>query len=249
MAEVRIFPTVGAMLDAGATVFAEVALRAFAERGRFAVALSGGNTPRGLYERLALPDGPGARIPWRATHVLWGDERCVPPDHPDSNYRLATDALLAHVAIPESQIHRMHGETADTAAAAAEYEQRMRGVLRSGDDGWPEFDLALLGMGADGHTASLFPGSEVIRDVGGRWVASTRVQKLNASRLTLTPSVLTHARNLLLLVAGRDKAEALSRALRGGDDLDATPAQLVRGARGRVVWLIDAEAAADIRAT
>ena len=183
------------------------------------VALAGGSTPRRLYERLAT-----CRFPWPETEVFFGDERCVPPDHPDSNYRMASEALLSNVP---ANVHRMPGETCDAEA----YEEELRQVFGAGP---PEFDLVLLGLGEDGHTASLFPGDPALEEKQ-RWVV--RVERPDHSRLTLTPPVLSAAHVALFLVSGAAKREALQRLRAGGD----IPAALVQAKR--VVILADEAAA------
>jgi len=198
----------GALARAAAEEVARRAEAVVAARGRFTLALSGGSTPRALYALLADPEAPWrSRVPWSRVHVFFGDERNVPPDHPDSNYRMAREALLAHV--PVGSVHRMQGER--PAAEAAElYEADLRHEF--GAAGVPALDLALLGLGADGHTASLFPGSPVLEE-RTRWVAAPFVPHLDAHRITLTVPVLERARAVLFLVSGADKASALARLL------------------------------------
>ena len=177
------------------------------------------------------------------TFLFFGVERHVPPDHPDSNYRMVREALLARVPVPEANIHRMRGEIADPRAAAREYEEVLRLACRVEADTLPRFDVCLLGLGSDGHTASLFPALPAIREAQ-RWVAAARVEKLDAWRLTLTPAVLNNARHVLFLVTGKEKAETLRAVLEGPVDADRLPAQIVRPARVRVEWLLDRDAAA-----
>lgn len=213
-----------------ADLFAEIAVSAVRERGVFNVALSGGHTPRRLYSSL---DG----IPWDKTQVFFSDERCVPPDDPESNFRMASDTLLSRVSIPRENIHRMRGE-ADPESAAREYEEEIRLVL--GDE---DLDLMLLGIGEDGHTASLFPGSEALRST--RLIEAVRVPKLNAHRLTLTPRVILGARQIIVLVTGVNKAQALKQALEGPFDPDMCPAQILRNTRA--LWLVDPCAASRLQ--
>jgi 6-phosphogluconolactonase len=219
---------------------------AVATRGRFTVALSGGSTPRSLYELLACAPWR-KRIAWTATHVFWGDERCVPPDHRDSNYRMAYQALLAHVPIPVENVHRMRGEIEPSAAAeACEYDVRAAFDLAPGKP--PRFDLILLGLGDDGHTASLFPGTVALIEQG-HWVVANWVEKLNAYRLTLTPPVLNAAHEVIFLVAGAGKAGILSQVLHGERRPDRYPAQVVQPTQGILVWLVDRAAAAELGGT
>jgi len=226
-----------------AELFARLATESVAANGRFSVALSGGSTPIALYRLLADP--PLSRtIDWPHVHLFWGDERFVPADHPESNYRLARETLISRVPIPAENVYPMPTEGNDPEAAAAQYEVTLRRsfVLSKGET--PRFDLVLLGLGADGHTASLFPGSPVLSE-DQRLVAATYVGNLDTWRLTLTPSVLNRARHVLFLVCGSEKASALRQALQGPYDPQRLPAQLVRPPEGDVTWLVD-EAAASL---
>jgi 6-phosphogluconolactonase len=197
----------------------------------FFVALAGGNTPRGLYELLARPPYRD-QINWSTVHLFWGDERCVPPDHPQSNYRMVEQSLLSHIDIPVQNIHRIKGEL-DPQQAAATYADRLREILASG-----QLDLVLLGMGSDGHTASLFPGTLALRE-RKRTVVSLYVDKLDAWRVTMTLPMLNRARNILFLVSGAAKAPALARIVDG----DPLPARRVRPVHSQVTWLVDRAAA------
>jgi 6-phosphogluconolactonase len=235
------------ILDDAAMVAEEAAVRwlalaegAVAERGRFTVALSGGSTPRGLYERLARPPFRDD-APWASTHIFWSDERTVPPSHPDSNYRMAHEALLSRVAVPLGNIRRPHGENQPT-DAAADYEQVLRLAfdLRSGE--FPRFDLILLGMGLDGHTASLFPGNPALSEVS-RLFISTHVPQQKTNRLTMTVPVLNAAAHVMFLAVGAGKAETLREVLEGDHQPSVLPAQFVRPEDGRVTWLLDRSAA------
>jgi 6-phosphogluconolactonase len=212
-------------------------------RSRFSVALSGGSTPRRLYQLLADPAQPFRdRIDWSATHVFWGDERHVPPDHPESNYRMAREALLDVVPVPAGNVHRMRGEEADAPRAARSYEEELRTFF----SGPPQFDLVLLGLGADAHTASLFPGGEAVRE-RERWVAAPWVEKLGSWRLTLTPPALNRSAAVIFLVQGEEKSDALRAVLEGERDPDRYPAQAVRPASGDLLWLVDDAAASGLR--
>ncbi len=206
---------------------------AIAARGRFAVALAGGATPRPTYALLA--EQPLAQeVEWPRVEVFWGDERCVPPDHLDSNYRMARCALLDHVPIPRENVHRIPGELPPQEAAAA-YRLELQEALGAAG----HFDLVLLGMGSDGHTASLFPGTAAV-DEEERSVVAVYVPKLGAWRVTLTLPVINAARHVIFLVAGAEKAEVLAR-VRGGEPL---PAAKVQPADGQLTWLVDRDAAA-----
>ncbi len=231
------------LMQAAAERIAGIAEHAIASRGRFTWALSGGSTPGRLYALLAHHRF-ATRIDWRRVHFFWGDERCVPPDHAESNYRMARHALLDTVKPPPENVHRMRGEE-DPHRAAASYEQLLREVLGARDDGSPaQFDLVLLGMGADGHTASLFPGTAALSEKT-RWVVANQVRESAPWRLTLTPVIINAAARIVFLVAGAGKADRLARVLRGSPaDAEALPAQLIHATRGEVLWLVDADAAA-----
>ncbi len=226
---------------AAADKFVELAAQATAASGRFTVALSGGSTPRELYEQLASNAYRG-RIDWSHVQVFWGDERAVPPESPDSNYRMSWQTLLAHVPIPQENVHRIQAERG-AQQAADEYEQALVQVFGAG---MPRFDLVLLGMGANGHTASLFPHTPVLAEQRRR-CAAVWVPELNTYRITLTAPVLNNARTVIFLVAGRDKAATLRAVLRGPYDPQALPAQLIRPNDGKLLWLVDAEAASALK--
>lgn len=243
--EIRVVPDTAALYRAGAEAFAADAQAAVAARGRFAVALSGGSTPKGLFALLAGDPALRARVPWEKLHVFWGDERPVGPDHADSNYRMAREALLDHVPIPGAQIFRIRGEAPDPAQAAAEYEATLGAALGGGadnSDAPPAFDLVLLGLGPDGHTASLFPGTTALAETR-RWVVSNWVGKLDSERITLTAPVLNAGRHVLFLAGGDDKAPALKSVLEGPFEPQQLPAQLIHPEAGPLTWIVDAAAA------
>jgi 6-phosphogluconolactonase len=223
--------------ELGATRVAALLADAAAVRGRARIALAGGRTPEALYRLLAEPPHRD-RIPWDAVEVFWGDERCVPPDHAESNYRMAHAALLSRVPIPQTHVHRMAGEAEEPTRAADEYEA----TLRQSCGVPPRLDVCLLGLGPDAHTASLFPGSPALAETG-RDVVAVRVERLRSWRLTLTPAALNAARYAIFLVCGADKAEALRAVLTGPAEPERYPAQIVRPPEGRVEWLLDKEAA------
>ena len=224
---------------AGAARFAELAGEAIAARGLFTVALSGGSTPRRTYELLAGDEDLRGRIDWPNVHVFFGDERMVPPEHPESNYRMANEALLSLVPIPPENVHRIDG-VGDAAANASAYEVELRGLFGGTD--WPRLDLVLLGMGEDGHTASLFPGTPAL-DESRLWVAPNWVEKLGAWRVTLTAPAINAARHVTFLVTGSAKAARLREVLSGGRDPSRLPSQLVRPPDGLLEWFVDDEAA------
>jgi 6-phosphogluconolactonase len=239
---IEVCPTPAALMETGADRFIAAAGEAVRRAGRFAVALSGGQTPRSLYERLAAPE-QAARVEWSRVLVFWSDERCVPPDHPESNYRMAREALLDKVPIPPENVHRIRGEDEPWRAADA-YEEELRRVFGAGDRP-PRLDLVLLGLGADGHTASLFPGGNAVRETR-RWVVAERVPALASWRVTLTPVLIDEALEVIFLVSGREKAPALRRVLEGPRDPVAIPAQAIAPRSGSLRWLVDAAAASEL---
>lgn len=221
---------------------AEAAVR---EHGRFTIALSGGGTPKPLHRLLADPDEPfRARLPWERIHFFWGDERHVPPDHADSNYRMARETLLDDAPVPAGNVHRMRAEE-PAAAAAAAYERELRDFFAPPPGELPRFDLLLMGLGPDGHTASIFPGTPVIHETE-RWVAAPWVEAHHTFRITLTPPVLNAAARVLFLVSGAEKAAAVRDTLEGPRDVDRHPAQVIAPARGTVLWLLDRAAASQL---
>ncbi len=248
-----------ALASEAAQRFISIGSAAIQSSDRFTVALSGGSTPRELYEILARDHQDFA---WDKVHFFWSDERCVPPDHHDSNYGLAQTALLSKVKVADQNVHRIHAED-DPQQAAFAYEYELRKVfgeqlkpdatpgtpagglpiLSSGGMSlFPRFDLILLGMGADGHTASLFPQTTAIHEQR-RWVIANHVEQLQADRITLTPPVINHAQQIIFLIAGSDKAAALRSVLQGPPDLDRYPAQFVKPVTNGLTWLVDRAAA------
>ena len=235
-----------ALMEAGASAFVAAARAAIGLRGRFVTALSGGSTPRALFELLAT-DRFASAVDWRHVHVCWGDERAVPPDAAASNYRMAREALLDHVPIPAEHVHRIRGEDPPPVAAEA-YERTLRTLFATpvghpGPEHRAHFDLVLLGMGDNGHTASLFPGLHAVHEAQ-RWVVAESVPEVGMWRITLTPVVLNAAAEVIFLVAGADKAAMLHRVLDGPVRPDELPAQIVAPHAGRLRWLVDADAAA-----
>jgi 6-phosphogluconolactonase len=241
--EVRVFDDVPALMRATADEIARAARQAVDERGRFTWALGGGSTPRAVYQLLAS-DAYRERLPWNAIHFFWGDERHVPPDHPDSNFRMAREAMLDAVPVPPGNIHRVPAEEPDAQRAAAEYEATLRSFFALAQGEWPRFDLILLGLGQEGHTASLFPGSAAIHE-RERLVVAPWVEAQKTFRVTLTPPVLNHARCAMFLVSGEEKAEALHAVLEGPREPDLYPAQIVEGNR---LWMVDRAAARLLKA-
>jgi 6-phosphogluconolactonase len=222
--------------------FSQLAVESVESARRITVALSGGSTPQHLYSLLASPDYKD-QIPWSNVELFWGDERCVPPDHPESNFRMAQEALLSKIKIPPQNIHRMRGEQ-ETQAAAAEYEKELQKIFGLNSGALPRFDLILLGIGEDGHTASLFPGSEALNETK-HLVVAPFVAKLNSYRLSLTLPVLNNAANVWFLVMGASKADAVKQALSASSDL---PAARVQPVNGHLTWYITRDAAPGISA-
>jgi len=186
------------------------------------------------------------QVEWAKVHVFWGDERSVPPDHPDSNYRMAKDAMLSRLPIPAAQVHRIEAERADRDAAARDYQAVIARTFAVDPNGEPPaFDLVLLGMGPDGHTASLFPHTTALAETK-RWTVVNFVPKFNTDRVTLTLPVLNRAREVLFLVAGADKARPLAEVLEGPPDPARLPSQLIRPAPGELLWFVDRLAAAQL---
>ena len=240
-------PDVAALQRTAAAFFVEAAVEAIRARGVFSVALSGGTTPKAVYARIAEDEALRRQVHWAHVLFFWGDERHVPPDHPDSNFRMAEEAMLNRLPIDPHNVYRIKGEYQDAAKAAEEYERHLRGIVGArytADDGaLPRFDLVLLGLGADGHTASLFPGSPALRQER-RLVVANPVAKMNTDRITLTAPVFNNAADVVFLVQGADKADALHAVLEGPYDPERLPAQMIRPRQGRLRWLVDPAAAA-----
>jgi 6-phosphogluconolactonase len=241
MAEITVYPDHLSFVDGAAAFIAGIAVASIADRDRFTIALSGGSTPRPVFARLAAAD----HVDWRKVHVFFSDERCVPPDDAASNYRMAREALLDHVPLPPDNTHRICGEE-DPALAALAYEQDLQRLFRTSVT--PAFDLICIGMGDDGHTASLFPGTAALHD-HERWVVAQYVAVARAWRVTFTATLINAARHILFLVEGVGKSETLWRVLEGAYQPDVLPAQLIQPISGQTHWLVDAAAAAKIQST
>src|SRR5712671_6419401 len=239
---VRVYPNPADVARGAARLFVDYAWQSIARYGEFMIALSGGNTPRMLFQFLASEEFRG-QVDWAKVHVFWSDERAVPPESPESNYGMARRELLLRVSIPQANVHRMEAERANIGRAAHDYEEVLRQYLELDDRGFPRFHLILLGIGADGHTASLFPGTRVTRQTS-RWVSTPMVAKLNARRMTLTLPVLDAALRVVFLVIGAEKAEILRAVLLGKAD-PPYPAQMVQPRDdGSKLFLVDQAAAA-----
>jgi 6-phosphogluconolactonase len=217
-------------------IFFESARHAIDRRDSFRVAMSGGSTPRRMY-RVMATSPERDEIDWSNVDVFWGDERFVPHDHGDSNFRVCYDELLRVLPIPRERYHPVPTQL-EPDAAAASYEQTVREVFDLEDGEVPEFDLMLLGIGDDGHTASLFPGTDALQE-RERLVVANYVPQQESMRITMTVPVIISARRIAVLVTGSNKAEAVGRALEGTYNLDETPSQILREARGEVIWLLD----------
>ena len=240
--EIRILADAGQVYRAAAYEFARVVDAAVAASGSCTVCLSGGATPRGLYSLLAVDAGLRERIPWGCIHFFWGDERLVPPTHVDSNFHMAQDAMLSIAPVPASHVHRIRGECTDARRAAEEYEEVLRDFFRLADGQLPRFDLVLLGLGADGHIASLFPGTQALREEK-RFVVANRMCRSSAERITMTAPALNNADRVIFLVEGETKAAALKAVMEGPYEPDRWPAQLIRPEHGTLLWLADRAAA------
>jgi len=243
--ELRVFANLEELSRAAAERFVEFCSERLARENVFTAALSGGTTPRCLYELLGEPDFARA-IPWARVHLFQVDERCVPPEHAESNYGMMREALLDRARIPPSNVHRIEAELANPDEAAERYVQQLRTMFQPRPGEVPRLDLVFLGMGPDGHTASLFPGSLALAE-RVKWVSANFVAKLQANRLTLTYPVLNAAREIIFLVAGNEKAETLCQVLEGPFEPERLPSQGIRPVDGRRMWYVDAAAAARLK--
>ena len=242
---VQRFADVDRLVTAAAELFVEAAAEAIRQRGRFLVVLSGGSTPRELYRRLAS-DEFHQRCNWSRVEFFWGDERSVPPDHAESNYRMARECLLDPLGIAAIQIHRMRADETNLEYAAAAYQQTIADVCGVDQHGPPPaFDLVLLGMGDDGHTASLFPQTAAPAETE-HWVVANHVPQLSTDRMTMTAPLINRARQIVLLVCSAGKASRLNEVLTGPLDTERLPVQMIWPVVGSIHWLIDDSAATDL---
>jgi len=244
MAEVVRLEDLEALSQEAARRWLSIAQQAVAERGKFSIAISGGHTPRRLYEIMAASPYK-EQVPWAQTHVFWADERRVPPSDPQSNYLMACEALLNHVTVPPAQVYRMMGEGL-LSDSTADYENKLKRYFELGPRDWPRFDLVLLGLGPDGHTASMFPGTRAVSDLT-HMVLVYEVPQMHMERVTLTRRVFNNSRNVIFLVSGADKAKAVAATLEGPDLPSTHPAQVIQLTDGHLVWLVDQAAAADLK--
>lgn len=240
--EVRILPDANTIAETAAAEFLEAAQKAVQAKGTFSVALAGGSTPKVLYGLLATNPLLQAKVPWKQIQFFFGDERCVPPDHADSNFRMASEAMFSKAPIEAQQVHRIHGENSNVREAAEDYEKDLRAAFQLKPGELPRFDLVLLGMGPEGHTASLFPGTKALKEER-RLVFENWVGKLYTERITLTPPVLNNSARVMFLAHGAEKAPALKAVLEGPYEPDQLPAQIVHPENGSVLWLLDPTAA------
>ena len=240
--EVVILPDAAAVTRRAAEEFLRSINEAIARKGSFTVALSGGSTPRPLYSLLADDPAFRSKIPWSKIHFFFGDERHVPPDHPDSNFRMVNEALFSKGLVHPDQISRIRAEYPDAEKGALEYEQALRAYFNLKDGEYPAFDLLLLGMGEEGHTLSLFPGTKALH-ASARIVVRNWIGKLFTQRITLTAPVANQANRVIFLVTRPDKALALKAVLEGPYEPEQLPAQLIQPASGSLLWLVDQNAA------
>ena len=225
---------------AAAKLFVAKSNAAVAHRGFFTVALSGGSTPKLLYQLLVDPNEPfREQISWPSIHFFWSDERHVPADHPDSNYRMANEAMLSHVSVSRDNVHRIKSENPDAQEAAEAYEET---VLKFVPGSPPRLDLILLGLGTDGHTASIFPESEVLLETQGL-MAAPWVEKLNAYRITMTLPLINNSASVVFLITGTEKAQIVKAILQGSKPY---PARTVKPTNGHLLWLLDRDAASEL---
>jgi 6-phosphogluconolactonase len=239
-AEIRTLTTPQELFASAAEHVVLAANEAVSARGRFTIALSGGSTPKSLYNLLAT--NARTTLPWEHTLFFWGDERHVPPTDPESNYRMVDEAMLSKVPVPPANVYRMPAENPDAEAVAETYEQTLRKVFQLGPNDVPQFDLILLGMGPDGHTASLFPGTAGLKEKS-RLVIANWVEKLKTYRLSFTLPAINAARSVAFLVSGTDKAPVLKAVLEGNDPGEQYPAKLVHPKDGKLIWFLDRAAA------
>jgi 6-phosphogluconolactonase len=242
--EIIICRDVDELNHKAAEQFIELANKAIQRSGQFAVALSGGSTPRTIYSLLASADYR-ERVDWFRVHLFWGDERCVPPDHPESNFRMVEESLLSRVQIPSGNIHRMKGEK-EPEQAATEYEEYLRQFFHLPNNGVPRFDLIFLGLGEDGHTASLFPDTAALNEKE-HLVATVYIEKSKAHRLTLILPVINAGAQVTFLVSGQSKTAIVSDILGSNSDSFTYPAAKVSPIDGRLTWLVTADTVGNLQ--
>lgn len=240
--KIQIFADVVAMSRAAAETIVKHITESLQTDDVYSIALSGGSTPAPLYALLANDAKLQEQVPWDRVHFFWGDERHVPPSHPDSNYRMAYNALLSKVPVPSTNIYRIQAEDSDAEKTAADYEQELRRFFNINAGQIPRFNCVLLGMGPDGHTASLFPGTSALEETG-RLAVANWIEKFQSYRITLTGPLFNNADRILFLVAGMEKAETLKAVLEGDAKTTRFPVQLIQPTHGEVTWFLDRSAA------
>ena len=233
MNKIIISSTAKQTIEKAGDIFLESYEQSIRKQGYFSVVLSGGHTPKPLYEHLSRVD----KIQWDKVHIFWGDERLVPPDHPDSNYGMAYASLLSKISIPDENIFRIKGELSPE-DAANDYQKTLNKYFDAHEK---KFDLLLLGMGPEGHTASLFPGTDALLE-STRWVVPNFVPKLNAWRITLTFPAILSARKIIVLITGSEKAEILKTVLEGDKANDQIPIKRILSTKNEVLWIADQQA-------
>jgi 6-phosphogluconolactonase len=239
--EIRVLNDGAGIAKRAAQEFVESAISAVREKGSFDVALAGGSTPKALYGLLVTDAALRSQVPWDKMHLFFGDERHVAPDHSDSNFRMATEAMISKSSLKPEQVTRIKGEYPATERAALEYEKALREYFKLKDGEYPRFDLLLVGMGSEGHTLSLFPGTKALH-AEGRAVVRNWVGKLYTERITLTAPAASNAARILFMVTGADKALALKAVLEGPYEPEQLPAQLLQPKNGKLLWLVDTAA-------
>jgi 6-phosphogluconolactonase len=239
--EIRILADGAAIAKRAAQEFVQAAAAAVREHGAFNVALAGGSTPKALYSLLATDPSLRSQVPWEKLHLFFGDERHVGPGDPDSNFRMATEAMISKVPLTKDQVIRIKGEYPDAEEAAREYEQALQSYFRLKPGEYPRFDLLFAGMGNEGHTLSLFPGTKALH-ADGRIVVKNWIGKLCTDRITLTAPAACNAARILFMVTGADKACALKAVLEGPFEPEQLPAQLLQPKNGKLLWLVDTAA-------
>jgi 6-phosphogluconolactonase len=241
--EIRILSDGAAIARRAAQEFVQAAAAAVRAKGSFNVSLAGGSTPKALYSLLVNDPTLRSQVPWDKIHLFFGDERHVPPDHPDSNFRMATEAMISKSPLKPDQVTRIKGEYPDADQAAFEYERALREYFKLKNGEYPRFDLLLAGMGNEGHTLSLFPGTKALH-ADGRIVVSNWIGKLCTERITLTSPAASNAAEIIFMATGTDKACALKAVLEGPFEPEQLPAQLLQPKKGKLLWLVDAAAGA-----
>ena len=239
--EIRILADGAAIAKRAAQEFFQAAASAVREKGSFNVALAGGSTPKALYSLLVNDPTLRSQVPWDKMYLFFGDERHVLPDHPDSNFRMATEAMIAKSPMKPEQVTRIKGEYPDADRAALEYEKALREYFKLKNGEYPRFDLVLVGMGNEGHTLSLFPGTKALH-ADGRIAVRNWVGKLYADRITLTAPAASNAARVIFMATGTDKAPALKAVLEGPFEPEQLPAQLLQPKNGKLLWLVDTAA-------